>query len=45
MYNSVADAPERLAKIKNLTLFWSDLEEKKLPQWVGYDFATLSDMH
>lgn len=45
MYNSVADVPERLAKIKNLTLFSSDLEAKNLPQWVGCDFSARSDVH
>ncbi|KAG0633291.1 phosphoesterase family-domain-containing protein [Tuber brumale] len=38
MFNSVADVPGRLERIKNLTLFWSDLEAKNLPQWVdGHD--------
>lgn len=34
IYNSVADNPERLAKIKNFTLFYDDLKADKLPQWM-----------
>ncbi|PWW76559.1 hypothetical protein C7212DRAFT_192200 [Tuber magnatum] len=45
IFNSVADAPERLAKIKNLTLFWSDLEAKNLPQWIFITPNMTSDGH
>ena len=31
---------ERLAKNKNLTEFYSDLEAKKLPQWMVSDFVS-----
>lgn len=34
LYNSVADKSDRLAKIKNMTLFYSDLEADALPQWM-----------
>lgn len=34
LYDSVADQDSRLAKIKNLTLFQSDLEADTLPQWM-----------
>jgi acid phosphatase len=34
LYDSVADKQDRLAKIKNLTLFYSDLEADNLPQWM-----------
>lgn len=34
IYDSVADKPDRLAKIKNFTLFYDDLKNDKLPQWV-----------
>ncbi len=34
IYNSVADNPDRLAKIKNFTLFYDDLKSDKLPQWM-----------
>ncbi|PUU82107.1 phosphoesterase family-domain-containing protein [Tuber borchii] len=45
MYNSVADVPERLSKIKNLTLFSSDLEAKNLPQWIFITPNMTSDGH
>jgi uncharacterized protein YjiK len=32
-------SPDRLAKNKNLTEFYSDLEAKKLPQWMVSDFS------
>lgn len=34
LYNSVATSPDRLAKIKNTTLFFEDLKADKLPQWL-----------
>lgn len=34
LYDSVADKDDRLAKIKNLTLFNSDLAKNALPQWM-----------
>ena len=34
IYNSVADNTDRLAKIKNFTLFYDDLNANKLPQWM-----------
>jgi acid phosphatase len=34
LYNSVATSPDRLAKIKNTTLFFEDLKANKLPQWL-----------
>jgi acid phosphatase len=34
LYDSVANKHDRLAKIKNLTLFYSDLEANALPQWM-----------
>lgn len=33
LYNSVSQKPERLANIKNLTVFQEDLNNDKLPQW------------
>ncbi|KAG6834519.1 hypothetical protein C0991_004742 [Blastosporella zonata] len=33
IYDSVNTVPERLAKIKNFTLFEEDLAAKALPQW------------
>lgn len=34
IYNSTTDIPERMANIKNFTLFAQDLENNKLPQWM-----------
>ena len=34
IYNSVADNYDRLAKVKNFTLFESDLAANTLPQWM-----------
>ncbi|KAI8209994.1 Acid phosphatase [Colletotrichum sp. SAR 10_76] len=33
-FDSVTLNPDRLAKIKNLTLFYEDLENDRLPQWL-----------
>ncbi|KAK8093641.1 phosphoesterase-domain-containing protein, partial [Apiospora hydei] len=32
-FNSIADDPDRAAKVKNLTLFYDDLANHRLPQW------------
>ncbi|KAK8024821.1 hypothetical protein PG990_002644 [Apiospora arundinis] len=32
-FNSVMDNPDRAAKLKNFTLFYEDLEKKRIPQW------------
>jgi acid phosphatase len=34
LFNSVTSNPDRLAKIKNTTMFYSDLAANKLPQWM-----------
>ena len=34
LYNSIATSPDRLAKIKNTTMFHEDLKANKLPQWM-----------
>lgn len=34
IYNSVADNADRLAKLKNFTLFYNDLNANELPQWM-----------
>jgi acid phosphatase len=36
IFNSVTERKERLALIKNTTLFLEDLDSKKLPQWVSF---------
>jgi hypothetical protein len=33
-YDSVTNSVDRLAKIKNFTMFDSDLKNNKLPQWM-----------
>lgn len=38
-------SPERLAKNKNLTQFYSDLEANKLPQWMFITPNMTSDGH
>ena len=34
IYDSVAKSDDRIAKTKNLTMFWKDLENETLPQWM-----------
>ena len=34
IYESVTENPNRLANIKNLTMFYNDLANDKLPQWM-----------
>ena len=45
IYNSVAREEDRLAKIKNLTMFYSDLEANTLPQWMFITPNMTSDGH
>ncbi|KAH8901975.1 phosphoesterase [Coniochaeta sp. PMI_546] len=45
IYNSVAKDQERLAKIKNLTMFYSDLAANTLPQWMFITPNMTSDGH
>lgn len=45
IYNSVTDNPDRTAVIKNLTLFYSDLEAQTLPQWMFITPNMTSDGH
>lgn len=33
LFNSVANNPNRLAVLKNTTMFHKDLKANKLPQW------------
>lgn len=33
-YNSVTSNTDRLAKSKNFTMFYEDLDNNKLPQWM-----------
>ncbi|KAF2089184.1 phosphoesterase-domain-containing protein [Saccharata proteae CBS 121410] len=45
IYNSVAEKEERLSKIKNTTLFFEDLENDNLPQWMFITPNMTSDGH
>ncbi|KAI9854376.1 MAG: hypothetical protein M1830_006535 [Pleopsidium flavum] len=45
IYNSVADNPDRLAKIKNFTLFYDDLKRDTLPQWMFITPNMTNDGH
>lgn len=45
LYDSVAQKPERLANIKNMTLFQQDLENDQLPQWMFITPNMTSDGH
>ncbi|KAF2476244.1 phosphoesterase-domain-containing protein [Lindgomyces ingoldianus] len=45
LYDSTADKSERLAKIKNLTLFEADLKANALPQWMFITPNMTSDGH
>ncbi|KAI5918361.1 acid phosphatase phoa [Camillea tinctor] len=44
-YNSVASKIDRLAVIKNLTMFYKDLENETLPQWMFITPNMTSDGH
>ncbi|KAL7267788.1 hypothetical protein RUND412_009610 [Rhizina undulata] len=45
IHNSVAVSQERLGLIKNTTLFWEDLKNEKLPQWMFITPNMTSDGH
>ncbi|KAL9621672.1 MAG: hypothetical protein Q9160_003925 [Pyrenula sp. 1 TL-2023] len=45
IYDSVADKPDRLANIKNMTLFQEDLKNDKIPQWSFITPNMTSDGH
>lgn len=45
LYNSVVTKPERAAKIKNTTMFATDLENDQLPQWMFITPNMTSDGH
>ncbi|KAF2867265.1 phosphoesterase family-domain-containing protein [Massariosphaeria phaeospora] len=45
LYDSVADKQDRLSKIKNMTLFDSDLAADALPQWMFITPNMTSDGH
>ncbi|EON96763.1 putative acid phosphatase protein [Phaeoacremonium minimum UCRPA7] len=45
IYDSVAKSDDRIAKTKNLTMFWKDLENETLPQWMFITPNMTSDGH
>lgn len=45
LYNSLANCPSRLQKIKNTTLFHADLTSNHLPQWLFITPNMTSDGH
>jgi acid phosphatase len=45
VYNSIADNKDRLAKIKNTTLFYEELAKNELPQWLFITPNMLHDGH
>jgi acid phosphatase len=45
LFNSVVNKEERLEKIKNTTLFFEDLNNDKLPQWMFITPNMTSDGH
>jgi len=45
LYNSVVTKPSRLENIKNTTLFYEDLKNDKLPQWLFVTPNMTSDGH
>lgn len=45
IYDSVTENPNRLANIKNLTMFYDDLANNKLPQWMFITPNMTSDGH
>jgi acid phosphatase len=45
IYNKNAESTDRLSQIKNLTMFWEDLENETLPQWMFITPNMTSDGH
>lgn len=45
MYNSVVNSPQRAAQVKNTTMFFKDLKDNKLPQWMFITPNMTSDGH
>jgi acid phosphatase len=45
LYNSVVTKPERAAQIKNTTMFFEDLKNNQLPQWMFITPNMTSDGH
>lgn len=45
VFNSIANTPDKAAKVKNSTLFYSDLKANKLPQWLFITPNMFNDGH
>jgi phospholipase C len=45
LYNSVVNKPGRAAYVKNTTMFYKDLKDNKLPQWMFITPNMTSDAH
>ncbi|KAB5586265.1 acid phosphatase [Coniochaeta sp. 2T2.1] len=45
IYNSVSSSEDRLSRLKNLTMFYTDLAANKLPQWMFITPNMTSDGH
>lgn len=45
LFSSVTQRPERLARIKNMTLFHEDLVNERLPQWMFISPNMTNDGH
>jgi acid phosphatase len=45
MYNSIANNPQRAAQVKNTTMFFKDLKDNTLPQWMFITPNMTSDAH
>ncbi|KAN0110208.1 acid phosphatase [Hyaloscypha variabilis] len=45
LYNSVVTSPQRAAQVKNTTMFFKDLKDNKLPQWMFITPNMTSDGH
>ena len=45
LYNSIVNSPERAAYVKNTTMFYKDLKDNKLPQWMFITPNMTSDAH
>ncbi|KAH0556039.1 hypothetical protein GP486_006021 [Trichoglossum hirsutum] len=45
IYDSIAESADRLSRIKNLTVFYDELKNNKLPQWMFITPNMLHDGH
>ncbi|KUJ20782.1 acid phosphatase [Mollisia scopiformis] len=45
VYKSIANTPDKAAKVKNFTMFYEDLKDDKLPQWMFITPNMTNDGH